>query len=380
MDKLAVQSALLSACLRANPDYELLDIHELDPATREALSPLQHDPHLRCVLRPRRPGLRPKAVDASTAALLAAMAVPRAMTREFADSADGADGPAAILRLVLDGLLEFQKPDGTFVSGANAYCYFTAAGTTPPPDNISHQALQYGARLHIEDPQALADRLYCYNRRPHTRAWLRRWPTSSALLGMLTSQIEDLEQYWVAVPPSARNPGWFVWHSRSADGPPPRLTYKLYIAPHVEDLPVVIRCAFPLLAACGATSVKVGNSAVGLLRPDKLVAYFPDAATLQAAVAGLVPRLPQVSVQAVPFTCAIDASDLLSWSIDPPHDPARLPWEGESWRRWVTMRLALALVDAQQVESPIPPWQYARERVRLDGINPDTWNPEGVFA
>jgi hypothetical protein len=55
-----------------------------------------------------------------------------------------------------------------------------------------------------------------------------------------------------------------------------------------------------------------------------------------------------------------------------------LEWqERESWRLWVTNRLALALVAAQRDGGVLEPWQYALARIEFEGIDATTWTPHG---
>jgi hypothetical protein len=83
----------------------------------------------------------------------------------------------------------------------------------------------------------------------------------------------------------------------------------------------------------------------------------------------------------VPFTAAIDASGLVSWGVDPPRSEAIVAWqERESWRLWVTNRLAAALVSARNARSDgVEPWQFAIERLRLAGVDPDSWTPTEIL-
>jgi hypothetical protein len=78
----------------------------------------------------------------------------------------------------------------------------------------------------------------------------------------------------------------------------------------------------------------------------------------------------------VPFTAAIAADGMLSWGTDPPGN--RSGTGGGSWRSWVTGRLADYLAAARPTPSegvPVEPWQIALERIRLDGVDTDTWVP-----
>ena len=48
----------------------------------------------------------------------------------------------------------------------------------------------------------------------------------------------------------------------------------------------------------------------------------------------------------------------------------------ESWRVWVAQRLAWFLLGARRTgESGLEPWRFALERVRLEGVDTETWAP-----
>jgi len=131
---------------------------------------------------------------------------------------------------------------------------------------------------------------------------------------------------------------------------------------------------------------KIGADLAGLLRPDKIVAYFPDFDALARAAQILCERLDGLPAHGVPFTAEIGGGGLLSWGMDPPRDEA-LPWSGpESWRIWLANRLARALLDARAqtgtvetdpapLNPPLAPWRFAVERLRLEGVDTDSWTP-----
>ena len=118
-------------------------------------------------------------------------------------------------------------------------------------------------------------------------------------------------------------------------------------------------------------ALKLAATPAGLCRPDKLVVYFVDLAGLRVVAGRLADRCGEWSVHLVPFTAAATSDGLLSWGID----PARATGLG-SWREWVTRRLARHLCDARAApDSGVEPWRYALERIRLDGVDPESWSP-----
>jgi hypothetical protein len=393
---------LLAGSFRANAAYELVLFDRLAPEERETLDGLRSDPGFYGVLRPR-PGaaaLGTKSVDRETALLVLTLATAAPLPG-YVGELFGADTGRAVARLVADGILEVDAGSG-FVSGVGALELLAtgAAGRTGGRiAALSREALRFVQALPIDEPLALAARLYGYNRLPLTPRWRRLLPDGTAharYLGIATGgpAAPPLGRDWTALPPT---PTWLSWRRRSHRRPaaPGGPTYKLYISPTPESLSGEgFATLVAALTAAQAMQFKVGADASGLLRPDKIVCYFPDFSTLGEAAALLRERLDGVPAHGVPFTAEIGADGLLSWGVDPlPADG--LPWTGaESWRLWIAQRLARALVSARAAATaataatadnagaggPAPsataePWRFAVERLRLEGIDTDTWTP-----
>jgi hypothetical protein len=125
------------------------------------------------------------------------------------------------------------------------------------------------------------------------------------------------------------------------------------------------------LAATGPVAFKVARRPDGLLRPDKLVAYFASLDGLRRAAARLEPAVRGLRAQGVPFTAAVTEDGLLSWGADPPDRGLG------SWRAWLCGRLAEHLVDASRAGVRDPAAEAAR-RVAADGVDPATWAPVGA--
>lgn len=141
---------------------------------------------------------------------------------------------------------------------------------------------------------------------------------------------------------------------------------KLYVSP----APPALAGAFPLVAeafaAGGVRSFKIGRGIEGLLRPDKIVAYFDDRAHLQAVAAQLAGSLAGCPVQGTPFTADAGCDGLLSWGVDPPDWTA-----GASWRSWITRRLAQTLARTRRVDRVAA----ALDDIREAGVDPERWAP-----
>jgi hypothetical protein len=165
-------------------------------------------------------------------------------------------------------------------------------------------------------------------------------------------------------------------------------TWKLYVSPAPETLADGFGRILDALAAARTPQFKIGADAAGLLRPDKMVAYFPSFERLAAAAEALTERLGGTPAQGVPFTSEIAGDGLLSWGVDPPAESSN-QWSGrESWRLWLTHRLAVALLagklagksSAKNAEvAGVEPWRFALERLRLEGVDTDSWTPGGTL-
>jgi hypothetical protein len=301
----------------------------------------------------------------------------------------GADGNEAIARLVLDRILEIDSA-GTFLSGADAhplvYAEPPSAETGDVLARLSLEAVRYGQGLDLRDSTQLSARLYYYNRLPASPAWRRRLPSPDALAEHLEIHPAGrnrpvLETHWHTLPPRVDNPGWHSWVSAHPDrARVGSRSFKLYVSPGGEQLREAFTATLEVLTAVRAPSFKVGRDLSGVLRPDKLVAYFDRLDAVREAGELLRRRLDGMPAQGVPFTAALDPAGLLSWGTDPPRGEHLLAWQGPSWRRWITDRLAVALLSAQAAApATLEPWQFALDRLRLEGIDTTTWTPAATI-
>jgi hypothetical protein len=146
-----------------------------------------------------------------------------------------------------------------------------------------------------------------------------------------------------------------------------------------EALPEAFQALVSAAEDWGAIQFKAGRRGHDLLRPDKLVAYFPGLPSLQGAAEQIAKALNGCAAQGVPFTAAIggaaETSGLMSWGFDPPPDPAAPEWlRRESWRLKLANRLGAALALAKQnPAADVSPVDFALERIRLEGVNTETW-------
>jgi hypothetical protein len=374
---------------RANPGYELVLLDRLPPEERRELGSLADSPDLYGVLRPR-PGspLGPRAVDRDTALLFLTLAEPGPLP-SYLHGALGAEAGRVVARLTADLVLEVER-DGAFVSGPAALAPLPAraageAGSGAPSvlAALSLAALRHAARLAVSDPTLLARRLYVYNGLPLTPDWKRRLPGPAATgdylgLGPGGAHRGLLERRW-GPPRVSRD--WLRWDARGPAGARaelgPGAVYKLYLSPLPGVLPQHFGAILAALAAGRASRFKVGAGAAGLLRADKLVAYFGSFEQLAAAAGQLTARLAGMPGQGVPFTAEI-AAPLLSWGVDPPR--AGASERERSWRAWLTERLARAILAGRAAGSP-EPWRFALERLEADGVDAASWAPrDGLWS
>ena len=384
---------ILDASFRATPDYQLVLFDRLDPAQQDTLRDLTKDPDFYGVLIPSETGSHTtKSVCRDTALLLFTLQQPGRLPA-YVRASLGENCNEEIAQLVLDGVLQMER-DGRFISGAEAYDLIyherSPAESSGVIGRLTQAALEYAQTLDIDDSAKLSARLYFYNRWPLTRQWKCRFPSQEAVaidLGIQDGGANSrlLEKRWSRRKPSSLPDGWFQWEcrtDRATDGEI-RQVYKLYVSPRPAFVPEAFHAVADILSRFPAHHFKVGYDAAGLLRPDKIVIYFWTFEELQETAHQIALRLAGCAAQGVPFTAALGSDGLLSWGIDPAAGKGTLAWlERESWRLWVTNRLATALATAKRAPgSPgVEPWRFALQRLRLENVDTDTWTPLAEFG
>lgn len=374
---------------RTSSTFELVVFDRLPSHERSLLHELERDAELFGVLRPRTAASTLKSVAQDTALLWFTLQQPGPLPAFVRAGTDG-ELPPQVVQLVLDGVLEVRR-DGPFVSGPAAISLLgissksvtsSEEGADGSLARLSRRALLYGQSLNLDDPQRLSARLYCYNRLPLSPHWRRRYRDDhavAAVLGVAAGQpLRRRLACDYLLPSGQRGDGWLSWHRRDieADLSPGQVIFKLYVSPRPEAL----AAAFEAVCEVCPERFKVGADAAGLLRPDKLVVYFRDFESLTREARRLARLLEGIPAHGVPFTAPVCADGLLSWGVDPPESERLLSWrQRESWRLWLTNRLAAALVQARaagaEAAAPLPPWRFALERVRCQGVDTDRWVP-----
>lgn len=316
------------------------------------------------MLRPRAGAsqLPLKRVDLDTALLFLTLAQPGPLPA-YVGARYGTSVARDIARLVADGVLEVDDGSG-FTSGAAALARGTSGVAGANTGVLSRAALQYAQALPSADAGTISARLYTYNTLPLTPS--RKRLDDEAIYARCVGICEGapaarlLETAWTR---TAAVDGWLGWQRKRAMPIAERVAYKLYISPLPDALG---EGGFAtIVSALGATRAhhfKLGAGARGLLRPDKLVAYFFDFESLHEAARVLREHAGDMPAQGVPFTTRAGDGALLSWAVD----------RHESWRSWLCPRLAHALVAAASAGAS-QPWRFALERIALEGVDTAAW-------
>ncbi|MFN0180573.1 MAG: hypothetical protein ACKVZ0_17365 [Gemmatimonadales bacterium] len=257
------------------------------------------------------------------------------------------------------GVVRFQPP--------------TAANTAI--QGLSLAAIRRGSLIrHLTAPR-LAERLYAANSWPVSAEWARRFAAPDYLAGILGLEpgrpaAKAVARRWgeIALGPAH----WWSWESASAPGN--ILRFKVYLSPTLVGLGPAWRAAIPILIESGCPAFKIGGTLEQLLRPDKWVAYFFDHRDQLRAAAALAKALQGLPAQGVPFTASVDRSAMVSWAVDPPIDAKERVGSHDSWRSWLTARLARYLVAGRKgSETAQTSLQLALGRLRRDGVDVERW-------
>jgi hypothetical protein len=373
----AIWSGIAASRFRANPECELVVYDRLPPDQRRAVARLARAPDFYGIVVARDPARDvARGVDRETALLFLTLRdpgrLPAYVARLLGEQCD-----AVVGALVLDRVLEVER-HGTFVSGPEAIpAPLRDAGDDPDGGviaRLSLDALRYAAALPLRSAPEVAGRLYRYNAEPLTPAWARRLGSAAdvlAYLGATHATARVLARWWSRTEPG----GWLMWGRRRGPVPPgrARAPRKLYVSPTTSALPVAFPAVVATLAGLGAPPFKIGSSALGLLRPDKLVVYVDDDDELRRTADALAGALAGVGAQGVPFTAPSSSDGLLSWGVDPTA-VGGIPEAVTSWRVWLTQHLATSLV-AAAAAGEAEPWRVALARLPTLGVDPRDWTP-----
>ncbi len=241
-------------------------------------------------------------------------------------------------------------------------------------DRLSRAALQMAARAGPSEPAALAQWLYRFGSLPRMPAAERDFGPDDEPLAVLGLAVgAPVRRRLEAAYEAHTLPGWV---SFSRTGQPMQLfaACKLYVSPMPQALPDAFARIVDAFVQSGVRSFKVGRGLEGLLRPDKLLAYFDEADQMTAVVQALQRKLDGCPAQGVPFTAEVGADGLMSTGVDPPPGDVLT-----SWRAWITARLAASLL-AQRRRSPPQTVAAVLADLRASGVDTQRWLPgPGAF-
>ncbi|WP_308142785.1 hypothetical protein [Burkholderia pseudomallei] len=371
---------------RANPDYKLVSIDRLSAHDQSQLQEADCSEDLYGALVPQGGSAQCcRSVSCETALLFMALTeagpLPRYALRRL-----GHDLKPTIKRLLLDGVLQISLND-EFTCGPHVAELFGSQYSRSDRGSnfdLAVSALRYGQELTCLPEAELGQRLYFYGRKPVSPQLQGRLANTAAVarfLGIVEDGIlvRSLHRHWTHVPISQGVwEHWWQWLSTSEPprGTAKRASYKLYVSPVVDDTPEALETIIGALPhSQGISGFKVGVGLWGISRPDKILVYFAELDDLYTFADLLRTRLSGCTAHGVPFSAAASEDGLLSWGADPPRGATEAE-RTTSWRRWVTWRLAEYLISARTAAlNEMEPWQFALERLRLTGIDTDTWIP-----
>jgi len=232
---------------------------------------------------------------------------------------------------------------------------------------LSERALHLAAGLKVAETARLARWLYRYGtvpRGPEIERNFGHGDDPMAVLGLTPGGVaRQILEYSYQV---TTYPGWLSFGQESGQIIS-QAACKLYVSPR----PAALAETFPVVAdvftRLSVRSFQVGRGIEGLLRPDKLIAYFDDRDALDRVAKVLGKRLANCAAQPVPFTAEAGGDGLLSWGTDPP-----LGGNGLSWRSWITGQLAEGLRLARPATAS-ESVAAALRHVAAQGVESGTW-------
>lgn len=181
------------------------------------------------------------------------------------------------------------------------------------------------------DPDALTALLYGANSIPCGRRAEADFDPRriDSLLTRSTAELAGYRRhrggYWQA---------WLNDTARTPQHPEPAHAHKVYVSPPPADLVPAVAAVARVALCHGAHSFKVGGTASGIHRPDKIVLYFDCPDVAESAARDLAARLVGLPVHGVPFTGQIGETGLVSRGFDQ---------SGQSWRLLVCRLLGSAV-------------------------------------
>lgn len=386
---------ILQYTFRLNPVFAVKPVAELTEKQRTSFRRILSGKNVYSLLHaPRGEKLSVKALNRELTEFLEHLAEPRKMSDlppRFTEDA-GKEMERLIVQLVLDDVLEIAV-DGAFISGMEAVnaalspAVGAAGGAETEGTNdirhISKTAIEFALRSPYKHPRDIAWILYNFNRIPMHRGHRRRLPDEKAVLRFLDLNEDGswpgMSKAIRPISPERNDEGeytafyqvWRSWRIGRRKKGKETLGYKVYVSPLLDDLPAVFKLMREKLADCGAHAMKTGRVTSGLLRADKLIAYFRDISLALAFARELLGETASLEGHGVPFTYQLEGGGgMVSVGVDP---PGAFGIEN-SWRRYVTDKLALAIQGAHR-KGAADIMGYIRTYMKIFGVDIDEWRP-----
>ncbi len=238
---------------------------------------------------------------------------------------------------------------------------------------LSHAALRMAAAAAPAEPAVVARWLYRFGTLPRGPAVERNFGSDDEPMAVLGLTVGGRARRTLEAAYEATSFQGWISFSISPARTDFRAACKLYISPRPEAL----AHAFPAIATemvrSQVPSFKVGRRIEGLLRPDKIVAYFADRAHMDEVSKALAQSLRNCPAQGVPFTEEAGCDGLLSTGVDPVEGSAAV-----SWRSWITDELAQGLA-VEASASGADRVRAALAHIRDAGVDPGSWSLAGAF-
>lgn len=360
---------------RSNPRYVLRGLDTIDPSERRALIGSSSGSAVGGLLFPADgtvPGTV-KAVSPSTARLFQQAAVPTRLPSPRWPGVSGEDLGDLVGAEVLEVLVA-----GRFLTGVEAIAELARQPVEPPEGRLaalSLDAIAYAESLRLRDQAAIAERLYAFHRVPIRTAWRTVGYEDAFRAGLRHALPHGLggDPRWTEY----RHHPWRAFRRRRTPARAGRPTVKLYISPTTDDLAGTVAASVALIvSAPEVLGWKVADTVDTMVRPDKFVVYLESWRALRDLAGELTPALAGAQAHGVPFTCETGLDGLLSWGLDPAPSPDGPGSLVDSWRTWVTARLAGGLVQARQAGlTGSQAHAAALRRARAAGVDTSTWQP-----
>ncbi|MFF2287221.1 hypothetical protein [Peribacillus butanolivorans] len=371
---------------RSNPNYGVAMLEQLPPQIKQLFPHLENEQNHYAILYPLNSfQLDLKSICKNTELLFYSLQqpsiLPSSLKLMFGDNL-----PESIAKMVLDGILEIQN-NGSFISGTAAYPLLYESIFEEEMDSLiprlSIDALKYADSLEGADYNTLISRMYFYNRIPNSPEWKKIYPSSDSVLKTLGLEEGEsfqsrFDQKWSYHKQKPIQSGWlsFSAKKKQASQTKNQSKFKLYISPFPEPrlIQEVFQATTDVLGDMDVQNFKIGQDVIGLLRPDKMVAYFSNFEDCEEAALRIRQKINGTPAHGVPFTADFSNDGLLSWGMDPPTNT--LQWGRSSWRLWIVSQLATSLLETKLYRATnVKPWKYALERLQTIGIDPSTWVP-----